>query len=255
MEDSLDALRVSIATTVGVLHLWHGVAFVSESLPTWHVFDWHGRVLAGVFGVVACLFQYPQAGTLWLISLVADVAGYHELPRPHGYLPISFLVMVFSVLHLYLTLFAAFVCVVWLGIIWPARVRKRLYQYPMTWKKVCLWCLIVTSGSIGVVGGVFHPLFSWGTVLSVVLYTLLFTGRFIPEVLNGAADPVRYGQHPDGGWVRLDPLGALHGLTATFSSQDRRTVQHDVERLTHDCFDDSGHSAEEEWSSTYTYKA
>lgn len=256
-ETIAEVVRSSTATWVAVFHAWHAVAYVSDSLPVWHVYDSHGRIVVALAGIAACLLHMPQAGAVWLGAVVCDVVGYHELYRPPGHVPISALILILSVLHPYASLALAVVCAVWLGLVWQMRVRRRVYQHETTWKLVTIWTAIVVSGMVGVVGGVLHGSrwWSWATLTSVVLYTLLYTGRFLPSVIYGTADPVRHRSPTNGSWRQLDPAGAVQRLAASGSSDDRRAAQHDVQRLLDDCFDDSGHSIEEERASADTYQA
>lgn len=248
MDQGLEFLRGSVGAGILVLHAWHGLAAHTGSLVIWHPYDLHGRLVAGVVGVCACFVPLPQVGALWLAAMVCDVVGYHEIDRPTGYVPVSLLILCLSLVHPYASLGLGVVCGVWLGLVWQVRVRRRVNGHQASSRIVFLWSLGVATGVAGVVGGVFGKrVWSWGTVVSVLVYTLLFTGRFIPGVIHGTADPVRREPSARGGWTQLDPDGVVYGSGASTSSDDRQAARHDVQRLLDGCFDDSGHSAQEEW--------
>lgn len=233
-----------VGVVVGVLNLWHFAAAYTQSLP--HRYDPLGRLLVALFGVSVCFLPYSRLGGCWLVAMMVDVIGYHGIPRPEGYTVGVWLVVALCLAHDYITWVVSALCVLWLGLVWQVNVRKHYYDDGVSLKVAGVWTLLVVLGGVGVVDARF-------TGCSVLLYTLLFTGRFIPGTFNGETYRVPSGSDSSSIGSGSDSSdGLVAGLGSSSSSErwDSR-ARYDVQGLLDDCFHDSGCSFQEEWSSLY----
>lgn len=246
----------ALCVGVGVLHGWHFLAWHSESLPPNQRYERDGRALVAFWALSVGLLPAlipdsriaPRASACWLLAQVVDTIGFHGLEAPGWFAPVAAVVASVTLVAPGLRWVVALVSGLWLGVVWP----WWLAPGSRTWWVAIVWELGVVVGMVGAVADLApgQTIWVWGGPLSAALYTLLYTGRFVPGVLYGSQSYRVHDPEPAGLLGRphaparmVDPAPAAQGSGSGGSSGS------DVPRVVHYDPDDWRSTLSAGWSS------